>query len=158
MFSAEGQPIERAGLGTGREGHGCGKVSIGQQEVRRAVTPCPCSPPPQVLVVAGGEDARSWYLATTEVLVAGSPAWALAGRLPSARQGLRGASLAGRLYMTGGVQLVLASDDYTAEILEFNIDNKWEAAPPMEEKRALHGLAPGPYSAVQRFCPGMVGL
>ena len=46
MFSAEGQSTELPGLRTARGYPGCGKVIIGQQEVRRTVTPCPCSPLP----------------------------------------------------------------------------------------------------------------
>jgi hypothetical protein len=104
-----------------------------------------------VLVVAGGYDAGWEHLATTEVLVAGSPAWEAAGSLPSARAGLRGALLGGRLYMTGGF---IADSVYTSEVLEFKTTSyEWEAAPPMEEERAGHGMAAVPYSAVQRFCP-----
>ena len=95
---------------------------------------------------AGGE-----VLASTEVLVAGSPAWVAAGRLPSGRAGLRGASLGGRLYMAGGKFVW----DYTAEMLEFDPSSKvWKAAPPMEEGRTDHAMATVPYSAVQHFCPG----
>ena len=57
-LSPLGQPTELPGLGTGREEHGCGKVTIGQQEVRRAVTPCPCSPLPPG--AGGGGRAGSW--------------------------------------------------------------------------------------------------
>jgi hypothetical protein len=104
-----------------------------------------------VLVVAGGLGAGDEFLATTEVLVAGSPAWAPAGRLPSARSSLRGASLGKQLYMAGGW---IAHGDSTCEVLEFNTTSyEWEASPPMEEKRAGPGMAAVPYSAVQRFCP-----
>jgi hypothetical protein len=100
-----------------------------------------------VLVVAGGRDAGREKLASTEVWVAGSPAWVAAGPLPSARRGLRGASLGGRLYMAGG---------FTGEIIVFNPRNKtWVAAgPTMNVARAFHGMAAVPYTAVQRFCPG----
>ena len=44
------------------------------------------------------------YTASTEVLVAGDSAWREAGPLPSARYGLRVASLGSSLLATGGVQ------------------------------------------------------
>ena len=102
--------------------------------------------------MAGGWDAGYEVLASTEVLVAGSPAWVAAGRLPSARYGLRGASLGGRLFMAGGK---LGGGVYTGEIIEFNENNTWvTAGPPMDEGRAFHGMSTIPYKAVQRFCPG----
>jgi hypothetical protein len=41
MLSHLGLPTELPRLETGRLGHGCGRVTIGQQEVMWAVTPCP---------------------------------------------------------------------------------------------------------------------
>jgi hypothetical protein len=43
-------------------------------------------------------------------------------------------------------------------MLEFDPSGKvWKAAPPMEEERVYHAMAAVPYSAVQRFCPGLTG-
>ena len=50
------------------------------------------------------------YTASTEVLVAGDSAWREAGPLPSARYGLRVASLGSSLLATGGVQDVMPGD------------------------------------------------
>ena len=56
----------------------------------------------QVYLVTGG--APYPYTASTEVLVEGDSAWREAGPLPSARYGLRVASLGSSLLATGGVQ------------------------------------------------------
>ena len=54
----------------------------------------------QTLVVAGGVD---WsHLASTELLRPGTSSWTTAASLPYTVFGLRSASLAGSLYISGG--------------------------------------------------------
>ena len=51
--------------------------------------------------MAGGV-GRSGYLASTELLRPGASSWTSAASLPYAALGLRSASLAGSLYISGG--------------------------------------------------------
>ena len=54
-------------------------------------------------MVAGGYDWSSHhYLASTELLRPGASSWTTAASLPYAADGLRSASLAGSLYISGG--------------------------------------------------------
>ena len=64
-------------------------------------------PPPllQVLLVTGGYDGEA-PLASTELLLEAAGAWTEAGPLPSARYGLRAASLASTVVVTGEHRLV----------------------------------------------------
>ena len=59
-------------------------------------------PPPlhQVLLVTGGYDGEA-PLASTELLLEAAGAWTEAGTLPSPRYGLRAASLASTVVVTG---------------------------------------------------------
>ena len=54
----------------------------------------------KVLLVAGGYDGDN-YFSSTEVLTMDSPGWTLTTPLPRAVAGVRGVTVAGRLYMTG---------------------------------------------------------
>ena len=41
------------------------------------------------------------YLSSTELLVGTAPAWVFTGELPSPRDGLRGANIGHKIFMTG---------------------------------------------------------
>ena len=53
----------------------------------------------QVLLVAGGYEAN--YLSSTEILVTLAGVWRTVGQLPTAVEGLRGATLDNTVYMLG---------------------------------------------------------
>ena len=56
----------------------------------------------QVLLVTAGEDSNDENLASTELLVPGSGSWRLAaGLLPRPMDGVRVATVANTLYLTG---------------------------------------------------------
>ena len=57
----------------------------------------------KVYIVTGGyrENNVGGYLSSTETLTAGSSEWVEAGALPSARDGLRGATIDNQFYVLG---------------------------------------------------------
>ena len=102
----------------------------------------------QVLLVTGGYNGD--FLESTEVLALPGGRWREAGALPSGREGLRGASLQGVLYLTGGSEL--ATD--TAEIPSWEPEaEQWELAGNMLHTRFFHSLTMLPLFAVASLCP-----
>ena len=90
----------------GREDHGCSyfeneegtKVDIDSNSCGVIIF--------QTLIVTGGYNVDGgWFdsnhLSSTELLVETSAAWILTGKLPTPRQGLRGANIDQRVLMTG---------------------------------------------------------
>ena len=58
--------------------------------------------------MTGGEDGLYHYLDSTELLVPGSGSWRLAaGLLPRPMEGVRVATVANTLYLTGGIVILL---------------------------------------------------
>ena len=57
----------------------------------------------QTYLVTGGYNYDDGYLSSTELLVETSSTWTFSGRLPSPRDGLRGANIDGRILMTGNM-------------------------------------------------------
>ena len=61
-----------------------------------------------MLLVTAGEDSNDENLASTELLVPGSGSWRLAaGLLPRPMDGVRVATVANTLYLTGGIVILL---------------------------------------------------
>merc|ERR1719320_1618963 len=73
-------------LNEGRGGHGCGGYTGDTGE--------------QVFLVTGGYNGG--YLSSTEVWSPSSSSWTMATNLPRSMIGVRGVTLGGVLYMTGG--------------------------------------------------------
>ena len=61
-----------------------------------------------MLLVTGGYAGGNDYLDSTELLVPGSDSWRLAaGLLPRPMSGVRVATVANTLYLTGGIVIIL---------------------------------------------------
>ena len=102
-----------------------------------------------LLVTGGGVYSSSTYVRSTEVLVLPGGRWREAGHLPSAMEGLRGASLHGVLHVTGGS----AGSSRTAGILSWDpVSEEWGVAGTMVEAREYHGVTEIPLHAVTSLC------
>ena len=61
-----------------------------------------------MLLVTGGWDSNTDYLDSTELLVPGSGSWRLAtGLLPRPMTGVRVATVANTLYLTGSITFII---------------------------------------------------
>ena len=104
-----------------------------------------------MLIVSGGYDGS--YLSSTEVFdySQGSGAtWRRVGALPAARSGLRGASMAGVFYVSGG-EYYDGGWQYSSEILAWNPGTEaWTQAGSMKEARGYHTFTEVTLSSV--FC------
>ena len=100
---SSGQVTSRplADLVTGRYGQACGSYLLAGEMVGQSSPPLVVTLP-QTLLVTGGTTGGP-TLASTELLsYPDGRAWREVGHLPSPRFGLRGATLAGVLHVTGG--------------------------------------------------------
>ena len=118
--------------------------------------------PLQTLVVAGGWSG-SRYLSSTELLSPGDSSWTTAASLPYAAWGLRSASLAGSLYISGGYnegefkgergeQRNPVRSHHPAELLRWDDQTEsWAVAGMMETARSYHAMVAVTTDA-DRFC------
>jgi len=94
----------------------------------------------QVLLVAGGDNG-AWIdnkEASTELLIGDSPAWALTTPLPRALTGLKGLTLGGRVYMTGGSDV---ENDIRDEVFVWlDEEQVWEEAGKMKTAKSIHAV------------------
>jgi len=128
--------LELAGLITGRYHHACGSYQL---------------PDLEMILVTGGWDGYG-PVNSTEVLELSDSAkgWREVGMLPSARYGLRAATLGDILYVTGG-------DDGSAqdmdEVLAWDgVAETWALAGHLAAPRRLHALTSVPQESLQSFC------
>ena len=93
----------------------------------------------KVLLVAGGNNGHM-HLSSTEVLTMESPSWSLATPLPRALAGVRGVTVGGRLYMTGGVDG--GSFWHRGEVTVWlDEEEDWEEAGMMKDARTYHAAS-----------------
>ena len=134
----------------------------------------------QVLLVTGGSSSSTQYLDSTELLLPSATSWSYSAALPSARSGLRGATLDNKVVITGtnSDTLVTAHDlrcyqynacnnnntnaggytgypDYTTynDILEFNAeDGTWTRVGSMAISRREHAVSVIKYLEIADYC------
>merc|ERR1712131_465410 len=79
----------------------------------------------------------------------GTQRWWFAENLPSHRQGLKGTSINGQIFMTGGHDGI----NYTDDILKFDgASMEWTHIGHMSLARNLHATSVVPLSEVESFC------
>jgi len=110
----------------------------------------------QTLLVTGGVSMSKTLLSSTELLVGKATAWSKAGKLPSARYGLRGNNIDNKIFMTGG-STSAKTRELTAntldEILQFDSNTKtWEVVGKMLEPRWLHAVSTIDFNEVAANC------
>jgi hypothetical protein len=151
---------EHSGLGTGgevttrelpallthRAGHACGVYTVGGTQVGQG-TLLPHSAF-QVMLVSGGWDGQQ-FLSSTEVMAHPEGSWREAGPLPSARDALRGASLASVFHVSGGSDGSNSLD----EILAWDaVSETWSLAGHLATARYYHGITEVSLSALGGLC------
>merc|ERR1719430_3012103 len=109
-------------LNNGRYNHGCGAY-MREDGI-------------QVYLVTGGYDGAD-YLSSTEILPTSSSTWVLANALPKKMCCMKGLSLDGILYMTGGSDNSSEKDEVIAWIKD-----DWVEVGKMKMPRAFHALSP----------------
>jgi hypothetical protein len=154
-WDTEWQVTEHSGLGTGgevttrelpalltpRANHACGVYTVGGTQVGRGLPHLAF----QMLIVTGGMDLSSTDLASTEVMAHPAGSWREAGPLPSARVGLRGASLASVFHVSGG--------SFLDEILAWDpVSETWSLAGHLATARDFHGITEVPLAAMEGLC------
>ena len=121
----------------------------------------------QVLLVTGGVQYTGGEYITldsTEVLEDMAGSWRLTGPLPSARDGLKAASVANTIFLFGEYFLFyieqLSNDDIFSggyddvilkDILRYNKNHTWEEVGQMKEARDGHSVAV--LEDVSQLCP-----
>jgi len=104
----------------------------------------------RVVLVTGGfyRGSKTRNLDSTELMV-DFKAWRPAANLPSARAGLRAASLNNKVFLFGGAD---SSRSYLDSIMFYNKDrDTWQSAGKMTEPRLYHAVAVFP--DVSQLCP-----
>jgi len=102
----------------------------------------------RVVLVTGGWDKREWSLDSTEMMV-DFKAWRPAANLPSARDGLRAASLDNKVFLFGGKD---SSGSRLDSILFYNtVRDTWQPAWNMTVHRNYHAVTVFP--DVSQLCP-----
>ena len=128
----------------------------------------------QVLLVTGGSQYSRGiiFLDSTEVLEDMAGTWRLTAPLPSARWGLRAASVENSIFVFGenilyyiNIEHLIVSlhvdngdiftggidGDYLKDILRYNKNHTWEDVGQMQEARKCHAVAV--FEDVSQLCP-----
>ena len=137
-------------LPTRRSFHACGCYGVGTSQVRQ-LTPFTPKSALQVLLVTGGSHGGSRD--TTELLPytgLGGGSWRTAGRLPSARAGLRAAQLGDLLHVTGGYADDLG--DMEEVLVWDSVSESWAVAGHLGAGSAYHGLTEVSPAVVADYC------
>jgi len=121
-------------LNQGREGHGCGYYRDDSGD--------------QVFLVAGGYDNSKNIFNSAEKLTRTSSAWVMVNNLPRKMNGIRGATLGGVLYMTGGVD---DGGNYRAEIYQWT-GQDWEEVGKMKKARVNHAVSTIRLDDIKDYC------
>jgi len=108
-------------LNEGRYDHGCGAYTGDTGE--------------QVFLVTGGYNGAGGSLSSTEVWSSSSSSWTMATNLPRSMTGIRGVTLGGVLYMTGGYD-----GDFYDGIYQWT-GTDWEEVGKMKEARDSHAVS-----------------
>ena len=145
---------------TGRRSHACGSYTVAGEMVGLS-SPYLVVTLTQVLLVTGGYNDQ--FLSSTEVLsYPDGQAWREVGPLPSPRYGLRGASLAGVLHVTGGSDgnnfhyitfTTNTGDNYYDAVLAWDpVTEEWSQAGKMDRGRDYHAITALPLDVIEDFC------
>lgn len=132
-YSRTGQTESLPQLNVGRWSHACGSYLTDKGDM--------------VLLVTGGAHITggSWiFLDSTEVLEEKAGTWRLTGPLPSARDGMRAASVANTIFLFGGWNIL-------DNILRYNKNHTWEEVGQMNEERTK--IAVAVLEDVSQLCP-----
>jgi len=132
-YSTSGHLEDLPSLNQGRRSHGCGAYTDDSGQ--------------QVFLVAGGQDDKYHKIASTEMLTRTSSAWVMVNNLPRKLSYLRGVTLGGVLYMTGGHD----GDNKRDEILQWT-GLGWEEVGKMKEARANHAVSTIRLDEIKDFC------
>jgi len=126
-YDTSGFVEDLASLNEGRYDHGCGAYTGDTGE--------------QVFLVTGGSNYGDYNgvgsLSSTELLSSTSSSWTMATNLPRRMIGVRGVTLGGELYMTGGRD---TNGDYRDEILQWS-GSAWVEVGKMKMARANHAVS-----------------
>ena len=114
--------------------------------------------------MTGGWDGNN-LIASTEVLSSASGGWKSVGELPSARSGLRGITLANKIFVSGYLSPETSENklyilgginecgNEFADILQFNpTSNQWEEAGQMKKGREGHAVSLIPLDEALKLC------
>jgi len=91
----------------------------------------------QVLLVTGGYNKGNSDISSTELLPSPSSAWVMASSLPRALYGMKGVTVAGVLYITGGFGF---SSNTRNEVYSWT-DDEWLEVGKMKEARNYHAVS-----------------
>ena len=149
-------------LVTGRWYHACGSYAVAGHVVGLS-SPYLVVTLAQVLLVTGGYTDEYQFLSSTEVIsYPDGQAWREVGHLPSPRSGLRGASLAGVLHVTGGRDgNNFPNFTFTANPEVSSLDcvlawdpvaETWSAAGKLDQAREYHAVTALPLAVVEEYC------
>lgn len=119
-YDTAGYVEDLPSLNEGRNSHGCGVYSVDSGD--------------QVFLVTAGYDGVN-FLSSTELLTSSTSSWTMANNLPRIMCCVRGVTLGGVLYMTGGY-----SDGPRDEIFRWTGDD-WEEVGKMKVARNDHAVS-----------------
>jgi len=123
-YSRTGQAESLPQLNVARRNHACGSYLTDEGD--------------HVLLVTGGwqRSGRRRDLDSTEVLEDMAGTWRLTAPLPSARWGLRAASVANTIFLFGGYD-----GNSKKDILRYNKNHTWEEVGQMKKAKSKHAVA-----------------
>jgi len=127
-YSTSGHVQDLPSLNQGRDRHGCGYYRDDSGD--------------QVFLVAGGKDDSFNRLNSAEKLTSTSSAWVMVNNLPRKMTGLRGVTLGGVLYMTGGD---------TDKIYQWT-GQDWEEVGKMKKARVNHAVSTIRLDDIKDYC------
>ena len=130
------------------------------------------------MLVTGGISSSYDLLSSTELMVGTASAWVFTGELPSPRDGLQGANIRNKIFMTGITIIVIIFIIYTTEIskkhlhiqfadkylggndgswsdeiLEFDpLTGQWKEMDRMIQRRSYHAVSVVNYGEVAQYC------
>jgi len=99
-----------------------------------------------VFLVAGGYDGSN-YLSSAEMLTRTSSAWVMVNNLPRKIDGVRGVTLGGTLYMTGG-----SDGSYFRDEIYKWTGQHWEEVGKMKKTRSDHAVSTIRLDEIKDFC------
>jgi len=131
-YSTSGHVQDLPPLNQGRDHHGCGSYRDDSGD--------------QVFLVAGGYDGSN-TINSAEKLTRTSSAWVMVNNLPRKMTAVRGATLGGVLYMTGGYD----GGNRRDEIYKWT-GQEWEEVGKMKKARAWHAVSTIRLDEIKDYC------
>jgi len=121
-YNTAGYVEELPSLNEGRHSHGCGIYAVDSGD--------------QVYLVTGGWNGLG-YLSSTELLTSSTSSWSMANNLPRSMAGIRGVTLGGVLYMTGGRY----DNKHNVDVIYQWTGDDWEKVGKMKMARSFHAVS-----------------